>query len=289
MNIHSLPESLSERAGWPWMINDEFDDTQTQHIHYPRISIITPSFNQVRYIEETIRSVLLQKYPNLEYIVMDGGSTDGSVEILKKYEPWLSFLSVSPDNGQSAAIVEGFKHATGDIIGWLNSDDYYCQGALERVAHFFVNHPRVVFGNGDVNYIDAEGQFVERIFATRPNRFLTANLGIHGWPQQGCFWRRWAYEKVGGLNTSLQFCMDRDLFIRLIGIGKSRRIPGLPLANFRIHDQAKSSTILDVARQESLSLIEKYGNLYFRNKKWLLKTMWRFWRKPADLRSRFNR
>jgi len=290
MNIHSLPEPISARAGWPWTINNDFDHTQQPFGNQnPSISIVTPSFNQANYLEETIRSVLLQNYPKLEYIVIDGGSTDGSVEILKKYEPWLSFLSIGPDNGQSAAIAEGFKKATGDILGWINSDDFYCQGALERVANFFIAHPRVVFGNGDVNYVNASGQFVERIYAIRPNRFLTANLGIHGWPQQGSFWRRWAYKKVGELNTSLRFCMDRDLFIRLTGIGKGRRIPSPPLANFRIHDQAKSSTILDIANQESAALIEKYGNLYFRDKKRLLKTMWRFWQKPTDLRSRFNR
>jgi len=288
--LQDLPEALPRCNGWPWNeTSPQLPETMPNGSPWPRISIVTPSYNQVQYLEETLRSVLLQGYPHLEYIVMDGGSADGSVEILRRYEPFLSYLHIGPDGGQAAAIKEGFQHATGDILAWLNSDDRYRPGALTRVASFFSTHKRVIFGNGDVNSVDARGQVVRRIYATPPNRFLTANLGIHGWPQQGCFWRLKPYEQVGGVDASLRFCMDRDLFIRLTGVGPSMRIPGPPLADFRRHDQAKSFTILDIRKAESAALIKKYAkpSRYYRKK--ILLILWNIWNIPVKIRARSNK
>ncbi len=287
--VTDLP--IPRKSGWPWTSTDEsfpLEGSSGQAL-YPRISIVTPSFNQIQFLEETIRSVLLQGYPNLEYIVMDGGSTDGSEEVIRQYEPFLSFVHVGPDGGQSAAIAEGFHHATGEILAWLNSDDRYCPNVLKRVANHFAANPSIVFANGDVNYVDSKGNFLERIYAIRPNWFLTANLGVHGWPQQGCFWRRQAYEKSGGLDKTLQFCMDRDLFIRLIKLGPSARIPGAPLADFRVHERAKSSTILDVAKMENDILLDRYGTPTWRTKGKLLNVLWRLWCQPSNWRSRVNK
>jgi len=288
--ISELPISPYGKTGWPWTESTpQLPETMPDGSSWPRVSIVTPSYNQGQFIEETIRSVLLQSYPNLEYIVMDGGSTDGSVQIIRKYEPWLSYLHIGPDDGQSAALSEGFRQATGEILAWLNSDDYFMLGALTRVAFFLSAHPKVIFGSGDVNRVDAGGNLIHRIYAVRPNRYLTANLGIHYWPQQGCFWRRWAYEQVGGVDPSLRFCMVRDLFIRITGTGPSRRIPGPPLAIFRVHEQAKSSTILDVAEEESAILIKKYGNSTSYSSKWFLRKLWWLWCRPLKLRVRLNR
>ena len=160
---------------------------------------------------------------------------------------------------QAAAIAAGFAQSSGEIMAWINSDDRYQPGAFERVAKFFLDNPSVVFADGYVNLIDASGSRFERLYAVRPNRFITAKLGRHSWPQQGCFWRRSAYQSVGGVDSSFRFCMDRDLFIRLSSVGPSRRIPGPPLADFRTHEDAKSSTILDVAEQESNRLLATYG------------------------------
>src|SRR5215831_1246876 len=126
-----LPPSPADKVGWPW--NDD-SETAASIENPPRISVITPSFNQQRFIEQTIRSVLLQKYPNLEYIIIDGGSTDGSIDIIKKYEPHLTYWESQRDRGQSHAINKGFARATGEILCWLNSDDYYLSGALHTVA-----------------------------------------------------------------------------------------------------------------------------------------------------------
>ena len=285
-----LPLPPPGRIGWPWTEGSpQLPDAMPGGSPWPRISIVTPSFNQGQFIEETIRSVLLQGYPNLEYIIMDGGSTDETVEIIRKYEPWLAHWVSQPDDGQAAAIGEGFKQATGVILAWINSDDRYLPDALERIACFFTAHPKVIFGNGDVNYIDAEGCLIRRIYAVRPNPFITANLGWHGWPQQGCFWRRETYEQVGRVDPSLRFCMDRDLFIRLTRGGPSQRIPGSPLADFRVHDEAKSSKILDVQRAEGAALILKYGNPRWARRTRLLKCLWWFWAKPMSLRAHINR
>jgi glycosyltransferase involved in cell wall biosynthesis len=288
--LSELPPPRPGRVGWPWTEETQPLRDKTPHgLPWPRVTIVTPSYNQGQFIEETMRSVLLQGYPDLEYIIMDGGSTDGSVDIISKYEPWLSHVRIGPDSGQAAAIAEGLEHATGEMLAWLNSDDRYRPGALARAAPFFADHPRLAFANADVNYVDAEGNLVNRIWAIRPTRFLTANMGVHCWPQQGCFWRRWAYEQAGGVDERLQFCMDRDLFLRLAGVGPSGRIPGPPVADFRIHDQAKSSTMFTIAEQESDALIARYGNPHLTSHGWLLGRLWRLWCQPTITRRWLNR
>lgn len=256
---------------------------------WPRISIVTPSYNQAPFIEETIRSVLLQGYPDLEYVIMDGGSTDGSVEIIRRYEPWLGYVHVGSDEGQAAAIREGFRHTTGEILAYLNSDDIYLPGALGRAAQFFARRPRVVLANGDAYLVDVNGRAVRRWYALRPNRFLTANMCKQNWAQPACFWRSWAYERVGGVDPALRYCLDLDLFIRLMGVGPGRRIPGPPLAAFRLHEQAKSATMLDVYRQETAALIEKYRHPRLRGREGLLRWMWRWWHRPLGVRAWLHR
>jgi glycosyltransferase involved in cell wall biosynthesis len=249
---------------------------------------VTPSYNQGHFLEETIRSVLLQGYPDLEYLVLDGGSTDESVAIIEKYAPWMSFWRSGRDGGQSAAIADGFDRVSGEIMAWLNSDDCFRPGALARVGRLFARRPRLAFASGDVSLTDAQGRPIERIYAIRPNRFLTAHLGRHIWPQQGCFWRSRAYHQAGGVDRSLRFCMDRDLFLRLTAVGPSARIPGPPLGEFRQHQEAKSSTILDVARDENERLISRYSNPFIRRRRRLLEALWDLWYRPTGLRIRLH-
>jgi glycosyltransferase involved in cell wall biosynthesis len=256
---------------------------------WPVISVVTPSYNQAPFLEECLRSVLLQGYPALELIVLDGGSDDGSGAIIGRYAPWLAFWRSARDDGQAAAIAEGFERSSGAILAWLNSDDCYRPGALPRVGRFFARHPRLAFASGDVYLTDAASSIKGRIYAIRPNRFLTANLGRHVWPQQGSFWRREVYQRVGGIDRSLRFCMDRDLFLRLTAAGPARRIPGPPLADFRQHEAAKSSTILHVAAAEGQRLIERYGHPRLRGRTRLLTMLWRFWYRPTGLRIRLHR
>lgn len=287
--LHNLPAPPPGRSGWPWTVAPPpLSMLRPGGRPWPRISVVTPSYNQGHFLEETIRSVLLQGYPNLEYLVLDGASTDDSVAIIEKYAPWLSFWRSERDGGQSAAIADGFDRAGGEILAWLNSDDCYRPGALERVGRFFARRPNLAFACGDVAITDFGGQTTKRIFAIQPNRFLTANLGRHVWPQQGAFWRRQAYLKAGGVDRSLRFCMDRDLFLRLTAVGPAARIPGPPLGEFRQHEEAKSSTILDVAQDESEMLMARYGSPAIRRRRQLLETLWRLWYRPTGLRIRLH-
>ncbi|NTU78068.1 MAG: glycosyltransferase [Chloroflexales bacterium] len=259
--LADLPPPPAGRVGWPWTEGSPpLPERLSGDVPWPLISIVTPSYNQASYLEETIRSVLLQGYPNLEYIVMDGGSTDGSVEILQRYAPWLSYWQSCKDGGQSMAIAEGFDRAQGSILAWINSDDRYQPGALARVAQFFSANPRVIFGNGDVHIIDAESRISSRLNAVRPVPTITANLGAHCWAQQGSFWQSDAYRRIGGLDRSLRFCMDRDLFLRLTRSGPARRIPGPPLGDFRLHEEAKTARWDAVFREEDRLLRTRHGS-----------------------------
>lgn len=287
--LDQFPSAPQGKCGWPWIETPTpLPATMPDGTAWPRISIVTPSYNQAPFLEETIRSVLLQGYPNLEYIVMDGGSTDGSIEIIERYRPRLSYVHIGPDGGQSAAIGEGFRHATGEIIAWLNSDDRYQPGAFARVATFFASNPRVVFASGDIYNIDASSRIIKRIYAVPLNRFLLVNRGSYVPQQQGSFWRRSTYLQVGGMNSAFRFCMDRDLFIRLTNAGQYKRIAGPPLADFRLHEEAKTSTIQDVRKRESMLLIERYGTPWARKNPWLLKLLARLWYRPVGLRRRLN-
>ena len=135
-SLQALPAPSSGKTGWPWTVCTSGPDCSSIS-HCPTISIITPSFNQGQFIEETIRSVLLQGYPKLEYIIIDGGSTDETVAIIKKYEPWLTYWVSEVDRGQPHAINKGIAMATGDILAWINSDDIYLPGLLDKVARFY--------------------------------------------------------------------------------------------------------------------------------------------------------
>lgn len=288
--LKDLPSPPPGKTGWPWTVAcPVLPHKMSDGRRWPLISIVTPSYNQGKYIEETIRSVLLQDYPNLEYIVMDGGSTDGTVEILRKYEPFLSYIYIGRDEGQAAAIKAGFDRATGEILAWLNSDDRYLPGAFQTVATYFAQDRRIAFANSDVNLIDENSSVIKRMFVSRPSRVVTANLGTHSWPQQGCFWRKWAYEKAGGLDPSFEFTMDRDLFLRITAIGRAGRIPGPPLGEFRIHGEAKSSTITEVANAEGLRCIQKYRSPLLCRMPNILKLYWWFFRKPTGIRIRLSR
>jgi glycosyltransferase involved in cell wall biosynthesis len=136
--LDELPPPPPGKSGWPWTeISTTLAPPVVNGASQPKITIVTPSYNQGKYIEETIRSVLLQQYPNLEYIIMDGGSSDESVEIIKKYSKWISYWKSEPDKGQSDAINKGMKIGTGSIAGWINSDDMLCKDALNRFAYNF--------------------------------------------------------------------------------------------------------------------------------------------------------
>ncbi|MBC8509843.1 MAG: glycosyltransferase [Anaerolineales bacterium] len=207
----------------------------------PRISVITPSFNQAQYIDETIQSVIWQDYPCIEYIIIDGGSTDGSVEIIRKYEQHLSYWVSEPDRGQSHAINKGIARCTGELVTWLNADDVYLPGALHAVGEAYLECPGSLVAGPVINWWQSTGR--ERIVLQRLKLDQMAKFWSKewSWHQPGIFIPRSIVEKVGPLAENLHYCMDYELMMRVlpecpvIGIDKS-------LVRFRIHESSKGES-----------------------------------------------
>jgi glycosyltransferase involved in cell wall biosynthesis len=202
------------------------------------ISVITPSFNQADYLEDTIRSVLEQDYPRLEYIIVDGGSTDGSVEIIRRYEHRLTHWISGPDMGQTDAINKGFELATGDIYAWLNSDDTYEPGALIEAARFLQEHPEAGMVYGAAMYIDEDGKTVAR-YPAAPTDYAGLRRGGNTISQQATFFRAKLWKMVGPLDPSFYYAMDYDLWVRLAAITPIR-FHERHWANFRLQGSSKS-------------------------------------------------
>jgi glycosyltransferase involved in cell wall biosynthesis len=205
----------------------------------PLISIVTPSYNQARFLEETLRSVVSQAYPRTEHIVVDGGSTDGSVDIIRRYAPHLQSWVSEPDRGQSHAINKGLAQAQGDVLTWLNSDDTYLPGALDEVGRFFADNPDVDLVYGDYVYTDAGGRPMRRRHVF--DSIAYESLLYHDYlGQPAVFFRRSLFEKVGPLDESLHYCMDWDLFLRMWPVCRPRHLPRV-LATYRLDQTAKSN------------------------------------------------
>ena len=209
---------------------------------FPRISLITPSLNQGQYLEQTIRSVLDQEYPNLEYVVIDGGSTDGSVDIIRRYAKHLSYWVSQPDGGQSDAINHGLSRATGEVFNWLNSDDYCVPRSLWRVADAFTN-PAVTVLCGRSHVVNEAGQM---LFTSRGTDVYADNLArTIGWAridQPETFFRMNVLRQIGPLDARLHYLMDRDWWIKYLfafGLAGVTQIPDA-LVNFRRHGASKS-------------------------------------------------
>lgn len=202
-----------------------------------RISIVTVSFNQGQFIEDNILSVINQNYPDIEHIIIDAGSTDGTLEILKKYNhiKWTS----EPDKGQSEGLNKGFKKATGEIIGWINSDDRLAEGALKKVACFFNENPDEIAVVGDQAIIDQSGTII-RIIKSQGYTFDFLLNHARGITQNSTFFKREIFKTIGYLNVTVHYAMDRDLFIR---ISKIKPMPYLAetLGEFRLHDESKTT------------------------------------------------
>jgi glycosyltransferase involved in cell wall biosynthesis len=209
----------------------------------PLVSIVTPSFNQARFLEATIRSVVDQDYPRIEYIVMDGGSTDGSVDMLRQYSDQISCWVSEPDAGQTDAINKGFEMASGDIFAWLNSDDLYQPGAISEVVEYFREHPEVGLVYGDVDFIDEEGNRIGKFPAARTD-YRRLRRGFVHIPQQATFFRSRLWKLVRPLDTSFFFAMDYDLWVRLASLTPIRYHRRC-WASFRLHSRAKSMASAD--------------------------------------------
>jgi glycosyltransferase involved in cell wall biosynthesis len=215
-----------------------FQSPQLKSSKHPLVSIVTPSYNQANFLEETILSVLEQGYPNLEYIIVDGGSTDSSHDVIQKYADRLAWWVSEPDKGQTDAINKGFSKANGEILAWLNSDDTYLPGAVTEAVDFLQANPDVGMVYGDANLIDDEGNVIGRFPAKQTDNRRLMRGYVHI-PQQATFFRSDLWKKVGPLDPSFFFAMDYDLWVRLSQQAPLRYYARL-WANFRLHGGAKS-------------------------------------------------
>jgi glycosyltransferase involved in cell wall biosynthesis len=226
----------------------------------PRVSILTPSFNQGVFLEETILSVLEQDYPNLEYLIVDGGSTDESLKIINRYASRLAWWISEPDHGQTDAINKGFAHARGDILAWLNSDDTYLPHAVTEAVQFLQNHPDVGMVYGDANLVDQHGGLLGK-FPARQTSYKRLRRGHVHIPQQAAFFRAKLWRQVGPLDPSFFFAMDYDLWVRLARIAPLHHYP-MPWANFRLHGTGKTTISDDRCWPEMLRVHYRDGGTW---------------------------
>lgn len=234
----------------------------------PKITVVTPSYNQGQFLRDTIESVINQNYPNLEYFVIDGGSTDNSVDIIREYEDKIDWWVSEKDKGQSDALFKGFEHASGDLIGWLNSDDVYFPEALKRVGKAYVKNPEVsIYAGGTARGAQNNGAISVCSLPSSPWTWFS-HWGFMPFGQMGSFYSLNIYRKTGGINKNLFQIMDRDLWIRLLREHhKAVTVPGL-IGFIRFHQGAKSSPAFPkhrkIRKQEISDFMERYNIPHFK-------------------------
>ena len=258
-----LPSPPAGNTGWPWtekclLLSNRMADGSA----WPKISVVTPSYNQGQFIEAAIRSVLLQGYPDLEYIMIDGGSTDNSLEIIKKYEPWLAYWVSEPDRGQSHAINKGIRHASGDILLWLNSDDLCLPDAFRRVVMAFRSDPALRLVIGQARLIDRQGQVIGdlRSYFTSWDEVVTNPT--NSVRQISTFFSRSLFDELGLIDESLQIAMDTELLVRFTQF-HAPLILDEYLTAYRTHPNAKTHSQIIKGYEES----DRTRVKYFPNKK----------------------
>jgi len=276
ISLTELPSPLPNKTGWPWTeASSQLPDKMANGQLWPRVSIITPSYNQGQFIEETIRSVLLQGYPNLEYIIIDGGSTDNSVEIIRKYEPWLAYWVSEKDSGQANAINKGWQRSTGEIVAYLNSDDIYFPNAINSVVAFLQEHPEVDIVYGDCHYVDEQGKYIRACVTEEFN--LKRLIQVYNFiPQPSTFIRKQVLTEIGLMDESLHYALDYELWLRATQKFTAVYVPQL-WATYRLAIGTKTSYRLQMRREE-YQVAHRYGRSLLR---WFI-TYWL----PASLRYR---
>ena len=250
----ALPPPPAGRTGWPWTVPRPQASGVVERL---KVTVVTPSYNQAAFLEATLRSVLLQDYPLIEYLVIDGGSTDGSVDIITAYRQLLDYAVSEPDRGQAHAINKGFQRATGDVVAWLNSDDQYTPGTIARIVSEFEAEP------------DLEWVYGDCVRRTEPGGALSANpsepmdyvRGLPGYSpicQPAAFFRRTLLEATGGLDESFRLAMDYDLWLRAIKHRRPRHLCGTVLAVTSDHADAKSRSQLGEVVFESTRAMQRF-------------------------------
>jgi len=249
--LNEIPAPLQGKTGWPWTDAPEpLPELMPDGSPWPKISVVTPSYNQGQFIEETIRSVLLQGYPNLEYIIIDGGSSDNTLEIIRKYEPWLAYWVSEQDRGQSHAINKGIQRATGDIVFWLNSDDLLLPLAFKKVTQIFQLYPDAALVTGQARIIDQQSICVGQINSYFSDwEEIVTNPG-NSIRQISTFFSMKLFKNLGNINEQLHISMDKELLVRFTRETKPIVISDY-LSAFRVHPEAKTSSQLFLGYKET--------------------------------------
>jgi glycosyltransferase involved in cell wall biosynthesis len=262
--LNQLPSPPPNKTDWPWTEQSpSLPDQMPDGRPWPKISIVTPSYNQGQFLEETIRSVLLQGYPNLEYIVIDGGSADDSLNIIHKYEPWITYWISEPDRGQAHAINKGFAKCTGDLLGWLNSDDFLLSEALTYLAKAYVQHQEAIL-LGDVLHFTDLGDYA-RVAEQRNITFQnmvnvwTLYTSEAGWSQQGTYVPRKLYQQVGGVDETLRYVFDYDWMCQLLQAAPVYYLH-TAIAGYRKHDTSKTVAETPAWLPEVTKVVHRYQN-----------------------------
>lgn len=258
IDLSSFPSPPENKHGWPWTLTGTPTSAGEIYKNLPSISIVTPSYNQGQFIEETIRSVLLQDYPNLEYYIIDGGSTDQTVEIIKKYEPWLSGWVSERDAGQSDAINRGWRRCSGDWLGWMNSDDTYLPDALWSLAREIMQYPDCGVVAGSAVWTDTSGQTIRHQTLSGFNYIEFLYSLKNHLPSGSTLIQRSVVDKIGDLDISMQTICDTDYWLRAGLVAKVRTLPN-ELSTFRYHPGSKT---LHLEYTKGDELIRAYNNLY---------------------------
>ena len=256
-----LPPPLSSQTGWPFDTSRVSPDISAEELALlPAISIVTPSYQQGPFIEQTIRSILLQGYPKLQYIIMDGGSSDETVKIIKYYAEWVDYWESARDKGQTDAIIRGWSKATGTLVAWLNSDDWYVEGALLKVGRAYVK-------NRGANWIMGAVQNyklgVNTSVITPKPMSLTDMMGSKNycWHQPGMFWTKALIDEMGPLREDLHMGMDHEFFLRCLKKGHQPVFLEDILTVYRIHLDAKSTARIHEGVKECKATAAEYRSM----------------------------
>jgi glycosyltransferase involved in cell wall biosynthesis len=267
-SLKELPPPPPGCEGWPWtQQSDPVPSKPPGGGDWPSISIVMPSLNQAEYLEEAIRSVLLQRYPNLEFVIRDGGSTDGSVEIIRKYERWISHWVSQPDGGQSAALNAGFDETSGEVFNWLCSDDTFAPNTLASVGREFAADVGldVLLGWGVVEFVNDP----DRNRIAKPQWDRVRDMPFRNTvPQQSCFFRRMAVARQPLLDQALEYYMDYDLWCHLLAEGRTWRLIPQVLGTFRMYGDNKTSHPTP-RRLDELEIVHRRYR-----REWIPLTMW---------------
>jgi glycosyltransferase involved in cell wall biosynthesis len=249
------------------------------------ISIVTPSLNQAKYLDQTILSIIQQQNCEFEYVIMDGGSTDNSVEIIKSHQEKIFYWESKCDQGQADAIYRGFERTSGDILGWVNSDDFLLPGALNAVSNWFNVHRKEDLLIGNCLIVDENGKKISEIY-TYPITYESLLFYGGGFYQPATFWRREAFFSVGGFDRALKFSFDYDLYLRITRRKKAGKINRF-LAAFRNHPESKTNTLQEIrCLEDKILWMRNYRNRY---PAWYCSRMKSYYKLKANLYHKYHK